>query len=257
MTLPPLEARALMCYVSGLTREQWIARDHQLSPEQQQAYTALAQRRLLGEPLAYLMGQREFFGRTFLVGPAVLIPRPETEMLVDFVIQYADVGARVLDLGTGSGAIAVSIAAERHDLSVTAVDVSVEALEFARRNNAALSDGRVDCQVSHWFNALGEQRFDWVVSNPPYIAAEDEHLSQGDLRYEPFCALTDGADGLACLRSIIQEAPTHLTLGGRLVVEHGYDQAAAVRDLMRTAGLSEVRTQRDLAGQERMTWGQR
>ena len=257
------EQRWLRAAVLGCSYETLLAHPEQtLNPQQQQHYEQLLQRRAAGEPMAYLLGQREFFGRPFRVSPATLIPRPETELLVEFVLARAAPQARVLDLGTGSGVIAVSIAADRADLHVTASDVSDQALAIAQHTNSALAQGRVHCLHSDWFSAwageaLTHERFDFIVSNPPYIAAGDAHLSQGDLRFEPASALTDGADGLACLRALIMQAPTYLNPRGWLAVEHGYDQAAAVRELMHAAGLVNIATQRDYAELERVTYAQR
>lgn len=279
------EQRWLRAAVLGCSYETLLAHPEQtLSPQQQQHYDQLLQRRAAGEPMAYLLGQREFFGRSFHVSPATLIPRPETELLVEFVLARAAPQMRVLDLGTGSGAIAVSLAAERPDLHVTASDVNDQALAIAQHNNQALAQGRVRCVQSDWFGAWASEAlggtstsgisiselnqnnapnrhhaalFDFIVSNPPYIAAGDAHLNQGDLRFEPAGALTDGADGLTCLRHLIAQAPTYLQLSGWLAVEHGYNQAAAVRELMQAAGLINIATQPDLAGLDRITYAQK
>lgn len=256
--LPLLEQRLLLTHVTGLSREQWITREPNLNAEQQEQYDSLVARRLSGVPMAYLLGTREFYGRSFYVSPAVLIPRPETELLVEFVLQHAAPGARVLDAGTGSGAIAVSIAAERPDLQVVAVDLNDDALALAGRNSTRWAEGRVHLVRSDWFSALSEQEpFDVIVSNPPYIAAVDPHLQQGDLRYEPAQALTDGADGLQCLRHLIQHASRYLRDQGWLALEHGYDQAAAVRALMQDRGWRDVQSQRDLAQIERISYGRK
>jgi release factor glutamine methyltransferase len=256
--LPLLEQRLLLTHVTGLSREQWITREPSLSAEQQEQYENLAAQRVAGVPMAYLLREREFYGRSFYVSPAVLIPRPETELLVDFVLQHAAPGACVLDVGTGSGAIAVSIAAERPDLQVVAVDLNDDALAVAERNNIRLAQGRVHLLCSDWFSALSEQEpFDVIVSNPPYIAATDAHLQQGDLRYEPVQALTDGVDGLQCLRHLIQHASRYLRVPGWLALEHGYDQAATVRALLQAAGWQAVQSQRDLAQIERISYGRK
>jgi release factor glutamine methyltransferase len=258
VALPLLEQRLLLTHVTGLSREQWITREPSLSAEQQEQYENLAAQRVAGVPMAYLLREREFYGRSFYVSPAVLIPRPETELLVEFVLQHAAPGARVLDAGTGSGAIAVSIAAERPDLQVVAVDLNDDALAVAERNNIRLAQGRVHLLCCDWFSALSEQApFDVIVSNPPYIAAGDPHLQQGDLRYEPAQALTDGVDGLQCLRHLIQHAGRHLRPQGWLALEHGYDQAVAVRALMQDRGWRDVQSQRDLAQIERISYGRK
>ncbi len=255
MALPASETRCLLSYVSGLTREQLITRPVKLTDEQQQHYDELLARRAAGVPIAYLIGQREFYGRDFFVSTAVLIPRPETECLVDFVLLRAPHGAQVLDLGTGSGAIAVSLAAERPDLHITAVDISTEALAVAGRNNTAWADGRVQLLHGDWFVPVTHLKFDFIISNPPYIAAGDPHLQQGDLRYEPACALTDGADGLNAARHLAHHAQHYLRPGGWLALEHGYDQASAVRSLLQATGWHNVQSARDLANIERITYG--
>jgi release factor glutamine methyltransferase len=216
---------------------------------------ALVQRRLDGEPIAYIVGRREFFGLDFEVSDAVLIPRPDTELIVELALERLPQNGRMLDMGTGSGAIAVAAAHTRPDARVTALDVSDAALDVARRN-AAANGAQVRFLRSDWFGALqADERFELIASNPPYIAAGDEHLSQGDLRFEPVGALTDHADGLSALRTIIDGSPRHLEPGGWLLLEHGYDQAAAVRALLAERGFSEVQSWRDLAGIERTSGG--
>ncbi len=205
--------------------------------------------------MAYLLSQREFFGRRFRVDRSVLIPRPETECLVEAALQQIRGLSRpsVLDLGTGSGCIAITLALERPDAEVSAVEVSEAALELARTNAAELGA----CVVfihGDWY-APTHRRFDMIVSNPPYVAAQDPHLAE--LGCEPREALTDGGDGLSCLRTIIGRAPAHLTDGGALLVEHGYDQGDAVRAMMIENGFGSVRTLTDLAGVERVCQGQR
>jgi release factor glutamine methyltransferase len=213
-------------------------------------------RRLDGEPIAYIVGKREFFGLHFNVGPAVLIPRPDTELIVERALERLPQGhARLLDMGTGSGAIAVAVAHTRPDADVSALDVSPDALAVAQAN-AAANGARVRFLHSSWFDALAAgETFDVIASNPPYIAAGDAHLAQGDLRFEPVGALTDHADGLSALRIIIEGSPRHLMAGGWLLLEHGYDQAAAVRTLLADGGFSDVRSWQDLAGIERVSGG--
>jgi release factor glutamine methyltransferase len=231
--------------------------EQRLDTEQQARYTALIERRLRGEPLAYLLGEREFYGLTFKVTPATLIPRPDTELLVDLALQrIPQHGAfRVLDLGTGSGAIALSIAHARPDVKVTAVDASPDALKVARENARCLNIGNTRLLRSDWFSALAGERFDLIVSNPPYIADGDAHLTQGDLRFEPRGALASGADGLDDIRRIVADAKGHLNPGGWLLFEHGYDQAARARGLLEKAGYAGVFSARDLAGIERVSGG--
>jgi len=251
--LDALENRILLCHALRLTRVQLITQsERRLETGEAAALDALFQRRLRGEPIAYIVGAREFFGLEFRVTPDVLIPRPDTELLVELSLQRLPPGARLLDMGTGSGAIAVALAHARPDASVTALDASAAALEVARGN--ALAHGvRVDFRLSHWYGELQGARFDLIASNPPYIVAGDPHLGQGDLRFEPVDALTDHADGLSDLHAIIDGAPRHLNAGGWLLLEHGYDQAAAVRALLTGSGFSQVQSWRDLAGIERVS----
>lgn len=257
--LPALEARLLISHVTGLTRTQLITRDDEmLAPAQRDSVAALLGRRLGGEPVAYLLGEREFFGRAFRVTPDVLIPRPDTEIAVEAALKLlAPLAApRVLDMGTGSGALAVTLACERPDAEVWATDISPGALQVAQDNARALGAGNVRFLASDWYAALpAGLRFDLIVSNPPYIAAADPHLAQGDLRFEPIGALTDHGDGLSALRTIIDGAQHHLLAGGWLLMEHGYDQAAQVRQLLLTRPFTEVQSWRDLAGIERVTGG--
>jgi release factor glutamine methyltransferase len=264
--LNPLENRILLMHALQLSRIQLITQDERVIDAQQaQQLSALFQRRLLGEPIAYIVGQREFYGLQLEVTPDVLIPRPETELLVDLALQHLPAaGVRqalsVLDLGTGSGAIAVAIAHSRPDLQLTALDVSAAALAVASRNAARhLAPGQAPMQLlqSNWYGALDRQRFDVIVANPPYIVAGDSHLAQGDLRFEPQDALTDHADGLSALRSIVDGAAGHLKDGGWLLMEHGYDQAPAVRGLLLAQQFDAVQSWQDIAGIERVSGGKR
>ncbi|SMP66072.1 peptide chain release factor N(5)-glutamine methyltransferase [Noviherbaspirillum suwonense] len=249
--LDPLETRILLGHALGLSRVQLITRaDRLLDAGEAARLQQLFARRLAGEPVAYLTGEREFYGLDFKVTPAVLIPRPDTELLVELVCARLPRGGSVLDLGTGSGAIAVAIAHARPDAQVSALDASAAALDVARFN-AARHDVRVDFLQSDWYAGLASQRYSMIVANPPYIVAGDSHLSQGDLRFEPVDALTDHADGLSALRAIVAGAPGFLAEGGWLLMEHGYDQAAPVRALLQ--GWSQVESWRDLAGIERVT----
>ncbi|CAH2786579.1 MAG: Peptide chain release factor N(5)-glutamine methyltransferase (EC [uncultured Paraburkholderia sp.] len=262
--LPPLEARILLTHVLGWRQTQLITRaDEALDGACVERYLALQARRVAGEPVAQIVGAREFFGLEFEVTPHVLIPRPETELLVETALTAMQDLARprVLDLGTGTGAIAVTIASMRPDAQVTAVDRSAEALAVAARNAARLLDakrpgGAVAFVQSDWYGALDRGLcFDVIVSNPSYIASGDPHLAQGDLRYEPRGALTDEADGLSAIRAIIVGAPARLSSHGILWMEHGYDQAEAVRALLTAQGFADVRSERDLAGTERISGG--
>jgi release factor glutamine methyltransferase len=255
LPLDPLENRILLCHATGLTRVQLITQgDRPLAPDEAARLDDLVARRLRGEPIAYIVGRREFFGLDFQVGPAVLIPRPDTELIVELALErLPQGGARLLDMGTGSGAIAVAVAHTRPDADVTALDVSPDALAVAQAN-AAANGARVRFLHSSWFDALDAgESFDVIASNPPYIAAGDDHLARGDLRFEPVGALTDHADGLSALRTIVKGSPRHLAPGGWLLLEHGYDQAPAVRTLLLDAGFTEVQSWRDLAGIERVS----
>ncbi|MCS0629321.1 peptide chain release factor N(5)-glutamine methyltransferase [Telluria mixta] len=257
LPLDPLENRILLCEATGLSRVQLITQgDRALTPDEASRLDDLVARRLRGEPIAYIVGRREFFGLDFQVGPAVLIPRPDTELIVELSLERLPQNApRLLDMGTGSGAIAVAVAHTRPDADVTALDVSPDALAVAQAN-AAANGARVRFLESSWFDALAAgETFDVIASNPPYIAAGDEHLAQGDLRFEPVGALTDHADGLSALRIIIAGSPRHLVPGGWLLLEHGYDQAAAVRTLLADAGFTDAQSWRDLAGIERVSGG--
>jgi len=256
--LPRLEARMLLERALGRPRAWLLAHDTDPMPaEAAQAYHALAARRLAGEPMAYLLGEREFMGHVFHVTPDVLIPRPDTELLAETAIAAAAgrEGVAVLDLGTGSGAIAVSVALACPRAEVDATDRSPAALAVAGGNAARLG-ARVRLLQGDWYGALPDgARYDLIVSNPPYIADGDPHLVQGDLRHEPRGALTDEADGLSALACIVAGAPARLRAGGALWLEHGWDQAEAVRGLLRQAGFRGVASRRDLAGIERISGG--
>ena len=259
--LPRLEARALLTLATGRPREWLIAHgDEAVDAAVADRFDDLAARRRAGEPIAYLTGYREFRDLRFEVSPAVLIPRPETEGLVDLIGELAPPAARVLDLGTGSGAIAVALAHARPDLHLVASDRSAAALAIARRNAAALlgprAGGTIDWREGSWWSVAGAgERFQVIVSNPPYIAERDAHLTRGDLRFEPRQALAAGTDGLDDLRRIVAGAPAHLTDGGWLLLEHGWDQAGAVRALMDDAGFTDVRTVPDAQHHDRITLG--
>lgn len=254
--LPLPEARALLARCLDVPREHLVAHpEAAVAAAPAGAFAQAAQRRAAGEPLAYLLGEKEFYGRPFAVTPDVLVPRPETELLVDLALErmHALLRPRVLDLGTGSGCIAVTLALERPDAQVTATDVSAAAIAVARRNAARLG-AAVEFRFGDWYGAVAvDARFDLIVANPPYVAPGDPHLDA--LRHEPLGALTDGRDGLACLEAIVAGARAHLAPAGWLLVEHGFDQSAAVRALLRTAGLvSQSRS--DAAGHPRVAFGQ-
>ncbi len=281
-----IEVQMLLQHILKVPRAYLLAHPEQvLDVTQAAAYGALLQRRLQSEPIAYILGEREFSGLSFKVTPATLIPRPDTELLVELALrrippppqpsggttsqstkpasgQVAGYPKRrgckfsVLDLGTGSGAIALSVARARPDAEVTAVDASQDALEVAWENVQRLNIGNVRLLRSDWFSALASERFDLIVSNPPYIAAGDAHLMQGDLRFEPRAALASGADGLDDIRRIMAGAKEHLNAGGWLLLEHGYDQAGPVRSLLGKNGFGEVFSGKDIAGIERVSGGQ-
>jgi release factor glutamine methyltransferase len=263
--LPVFEARILLAHALGWRRTELITRsDEPLDATLVTRYRELETRRVAGEPVAQLVGVREFFGLDFEVTPDVLIPRPETELLVETALDAVDGLARprVLDLGTGTGAIAIAIADARPDAQVWAVDRSPEALKIANRNAVRLLDparpgGPLHLAQGDWYAALADDslRFHIIVSNPPYIASGDPHLSEGDLRYEPRGALTDEADGLSAIRAIISGALAWLAPGGALWIEHGYDQAEAVRALLDIEGFAEVQSLCDLADIERISGG--
>lgn len=255
--LPALEARLLLEHASGISRARqatWPEAEVALAAAK--AFQALSQRRLAGEPVAYLIGRREFFSLEFEVSPAVLIPRPETELLVELALERLplDQASRALDLGTGSGAIPVSLRKHRPQLDMWAVDISPAALDIASRN-ASQHATPLTLHCSDWYAALAGERFELIVSNPPYIATGDPHLTEGDLRFEPSGALTDGSDGLAHIRRIIEGAHRHLRKGGWLLFEHGYDQGAASRQILHAAGFQQVRSWCDLADIERVSGG--
>jgi release factor glutamine methyltransferase len=258
--LIPLEAGVLLAHVLERDRSWLIGHaDETLERGTCDAFFALAKRRRNGEPVAYLTGCREFWGMMFAVSPDVLIPRPETETLVEMALARMPMNEtlRVLDLGTGSGAIALAIAKARPAAEVTAVDQSDAALVVARANAQRHGLERVRFALSNWYTAVAGQHFDLIVSNPPYVAGGDAHLLEGDVRHEPRAALSPGADGLAALQTIIATAPDHLVDHGHLLVEHGHDQGAAVRQLFVDAGFTGLVAQRDLAGIARVVAGQR
>jgi release factor glutamine methyltransferase len=251
------DAQVLMGHALGVSRA-WLAAHaaDAADPRGAERFLALAQERGRGKPVAYLVGRREFRGLEFQVSEAVLIPRPETELLVDAALQRLPAGESrtVLDLGTGSGCIALSIARERPAARVTALDASPAALEVARGNARAL---RVDAEFlqGDWYVPVAGRRFDLIVSNPPYVAEGDPHLARGDLRFEPGRALAAGADGLRDIRRIVASAPDHLHPGGWLLLEHGHDQGGACEDLLRDAGFAELLRLADLAGLPRVAGG--
>jgi release factor glutamine methyltransferase len=251
-----LDAEILVAHVAGTGRSALAADPGRpLGPEELLALESLARRRLAGEPVAYLTGRREFWSLDLEVTPAVLVPRPETELVVERVLAALGGGGRpaVLDLGTGSGAIALAVAHERPGSAVTATDVSAAALAVAQRNATRLGLRNLRFLEGSWFDPLAGSRFDVIASNPPYVAAGDPALVA--LAHEPRAALRGGTDGLAAIEAIVSATPAHLEPGGSLVVEHGASQGAAVRALFAAAGFAAVATRRDLAGHERVTEG--
>ena len=253
-----IEVQCLLQAVLQVNRAYLLTHpERYLDTEQHAQYNALFERRLNGEPIAYILGEREFFGLTFKVTPDTLIPRPETELLVELALQRIPLDEQfcVLDIGTGSGAIALSIAHTRPDAKVLACDASPAALEVAHENAQRLGVANVAFVQSDWFAALEAQRFDLIVSNPPYVASGDPHLQSGDVRFEPASALASGDDGLRDIRHIVTHAQAHLQPGGWLLLEHGYNQAARVRELLRQSGFCEVFSASDLAGIERVSGG--
>jgi len=256
---PRLEAELLLSEVLDKDRSYlftWPERE--LTSEQAMRFRALLQRRLSGEPMAYILGHREFWSLDLLVTPDVLIPRPETELLVELALEAfpAERPIAVADLGTGSGAVAAAIAHERPRWSVWATDGSIAALAIAEENFRRCGVDRVVAAQGSWCEALPpHQRFDLLVSNPPYIPEGDPHLEQGDLPQEPRSALAAGADGLDEIRRIAVQAPDHLVTGGVLLLEHGFDQGEPVRTLLQQAGFTDVQTRRDLAGLDRVSGG--
>ncbi len=256
--LVPVDAQVLLAHAVGRDRAWLVAHGTDaLTREQADAFLALAKRRRDGEPVAYLTGVREFWDLPLRVTPDVLIPRPETETLVELALEFVprDGAPRVLDLGTGSGAIALALAKERPNARVLATDASPAALAVARDNALRLNLANVEFVAAAWYAGAPDGPWDLIASNPPYVVADDPHLTEGDLRFEPATALAAGADGLDALRAIIGGAPSRLVPGGTLVVEHGYDQSPAVQELMRAAGLVDIVARRDLAGIPRVVAG--
>jgi release factor glutamine methyltransferase len=253
-----LDAQLLLAAALAVPRTQLHSHPEAHATTAQAAgYRQLLARRAAGEPLAYLTGRREFWSLELAVTPAVLIPRPETELLVERALALGPAEARAADLGTGSGAVALALARARPRWRLLATDVSAAALAVARANAAALGTGNVEFRQGSWFEPLAAERFELLISNPPYVAADDPVLEEPGLRREPRLALTPGGDALAHLRILARGAAAHLTPGGWLLLEHGATQGAAVRAELEAAGLAHVRSHRDLAGHERMTEGQR
>lgn len=256
---PRLDVELLLAHVLGQPRSYlYTWPERQPEPAQVQQFNALLARRQHGEPIAYLLNHREFWSLDLSVNPNVLIPRPETELLIETLLSRAlPAELELLDLGTGSGAIALALAKERPGWRITATDSSQEALATAQDNARRLGLKHVSFLCGHWFEALAEQQFDIIVSNPPYLAAADPHLKTGDVRFEPLSALSAGIDGLNDLREIIKKAPAHLKSRGLLIVEHGYDQGAEVAALFARSGFGSIASLKDLGGRSRATIGEK
>lgn len=255
-----LDAEVLLRHVCGLGRTALIAQaSAPLAREQVDAFNALLARRLAGEPVAYLIGHREFWSLDLVVTADTLIPRPETEILVEQALHHIppDSDMRIADLGTGSGAIALSVAKAQPRCRIIATDVSPAALEVARHNAARHAVRNIEFRVGDWYAALGADTVDWILSNPPYVADEDPHLRTGDVRFEPRTALHAGSDGLDAIRRLIAGAASHLSHAGGLLLEHGATQGEAVRALLTAHGFTAVQTYRDLSGHERVTHARR
>jgi len=253
---PRLDAEVLLMHVTGLTRTRLVTRGHEpLSPEQHTRMEDLIARRTRGEPVAYLTGKREFWSMELQVTPDVLIPRPETELLVELALTRIPPEAdwTIADLGTGSGAVALAIARERPHCRIIATDFSAAALDVARANASCLGLSNIGFHQGNWLAPLAGERFDVIVSNPPYVAAGDPHLTRGDTTFEPRAALASGTDGLDAIRCIAGSASPHLRSGGWLMLEHGFDQRIAVGEILRTFGYHEIRCHPDLAGLDRVT----
>lgn len=255
-----LDAEVLLCLALEKPRSHLRAWPDRV-PEQQQIrhFQALLQQRRQGTPVAYLTGRREFWSREFQVSPDVLIPRPETELLIEISLSLIpkDQPANIIDLGTGSGIIAITLANELPRAAVTATDLSLAALNIAKRNAAFHQTDHIRFLHSNWFNSVPPANFDLVISNPPYIAENDRHLGQGDVRFEPRTALTAPHQGLADIQTIADAARRYLKTGGHLLIEHGFDQEQAVQSIFRDLGYDSVRTHKDLSGQPRATYGKK
>ncbi|CFQ38827.1 peptide chain release factor N(5)-glutamine methyltransferase [Yersinia aleksiciae] len=254
---PKRDAEILLSFVTGRARTYLLAfGETPLTPEQLAVLEPLAARREQGEPIAYLVGEREFWSLPLSVSPATLIPRPDTECLVEQALAHLpSTPCRILDLGTGTGAIALALASERPDCTVMGVDIKADAVALARHNAEKLAIENVDFLQSSWFQSVSG-KFTLIASNPPYIDANDPHLSEGDVRYEPQSALVASAEGMADLTEIIRQAPDYLEQGGWLMLEHGWQQAQAVQKQLINAGFSAVITHKDYGNNDRVTLGQ-
>jgi len=266
-TSPEIDAEVLLGESLGQSRA-WLLtyQEEMLEHEQYENFLSLIERRKNGEPIAYILGNREFWSLNLQVNSATLIPRPETEILVEVALEIAQIKTTqgnsiqdiisIADLGTGSGAIALALASELEHSFITAIDKSEEALSVAKQNAENLSIANVEFLSSHWFDSLADHQFDIICSNPPYIESQDRHLLQGDLRFEPNSALASGADGFFDLQHIIANASAHLRPGGWLVLEHGFQQAQRTRALLHEHGFLNIDTRDDYAKHPRISFGQ-
>lgn len=255
---PDLDVSLLLCRCIDKPRSylySWPERE--LTAEQQQQFLQFLARRIAGEPIAHILGERDFWSLPLAVSPLTLIPRPDTECLVERALEMlaGQENPLILDLGTGTGAIALALASERADAEVLASDFSSEVVALAQRNRDALGLTNLQLVCSNWFSDIPRKRFNLIVSNPPYIDPDDPHLSQGDVRFEPMSALVAAEGGMADLRCIIQESPNYLVTGGELLLEHGYDQGELVRQALSERGFTQVASQLDYGGNERISWG--
>jgi release factor glutamine methyltransferase len=252
-----LDAQILLCFVLEKERSYILTwPDKTLTKQKAQEYLGLLQRRMIGEPIAYIIGIQEFWSLPLSVSPATLIPRPDTEILVELVLEhFAEVDSlQCLDLGTGTGAIALALASEQPNWKIDAVDFSLDAIKLAKENAKKLQLTQVNIFQSNWFSAVSECKFDVIVSNPPYIDALDEHLHQGDVRFEPESALIAAEQGLGDIKHIAQQALNFLNTQGALFFEHGFEQGCAVREILTNLGYQQAKTEQDLNNHDRVTW---
>ncbi|MCW8854391.1 MAG: peptide chain release factor N(5)-glutamine methyltransferase [Gammaproteobacteria bacterium] len=253
-----LDAEILLCHLLQKDRAYLITwPDKELDSQTAESFQQLVQRRQTGEPVAYIIGQKEFWSLNLNVNPHTLIPRPETELLVEYILQHypADRDIKLADLGTGSGAIALALASERSQWQIIATDQSNEAIKTAEHNAAQLKLNNIEFRQGSWFQPLADEAFDIIVSNPPYVAEHDEHLTQGDVRFEPQSALASGADGLNDIRLIADQARQHLHADGLLIIEHGYDQKDKIFDIFNSLGYKKILQLADIAKKPRVTLG--